>query len=471
VSTLAEPEVFSTFRDPAGSVEIRPDAVYRQVRAPYDIEILEFLQTPLVHGLVENGSLIESEVVAQAGTDGQPLILRHPRIDFPSYPWEWAPSMWLSAAELTLGLCAGLLDQGWILKDATPLNVLFRGTKPVFVDVLSICRADLSEPIWYAYGQFIRTFLLPVLAYSKLGWPLQASMLKRDGYEPEELSSALPWQVLLRQPALSSVTLPRMMTKLQGKGTKTGKSSDSAGSRFTREPEVNRQVIRKTLSALSKHMKQATPPASASHWSAYAQTLTHYDVEDQAAKRDFVAERLQDAKPARVLDVGCNIGVYSALASDTGAEVVAIDTDMQTIDHLCRRLEGTGKNILPLCVDVARPTPAVGWLNRENASFLDRCRGNFDMVMMLAVVHHLLVGSQIPLSHIAALCGDLTTRGLIIEWVPPTDPKFREITRGRDSLYAELTEAGFRSAFEKHFLPVRQTALTNGRILFHFEKR
>ena len=88
-------------------------------------------------------------------------------------------------------------------------------------------------------------------------------------------------------------------------------------------------------------------------------------------------------------------------------------------------LKESGKNILPLCVDLAHPTPSAGWENRENASFLSRCSGHFDTVMMLAVIHHLLLRSQIPMDRIAAFCSNLTTRHLILEWVPPTDSKFQ----------------------------------------------
>ena len=51
----------STFRDPAGSVEVRADGAYRSVRAPYDAEILEFLGTPLATELVAQGRLVASE--------------------------------------------------------------------------------------------------------------------------------------------------------------------------------------------------------------------------------------------------------------------------------------------------------------------------------------------------------------------------------------------------------------------------
>src|SRR5690348_4443255 len=193
------PEALSslpTFRDPAGSVEIRPDGAYRTIHTPYDKEIIDFLALPLASELVESGRLVASERVSPPG-GSEPLVLRHPRVSFQSWPWEWPPSLWLAAAELTLGICSDLLKQGWLIKDATPLNVLFQGTEPIFVDVLSIERADPRQSIWLPYGQFVRTFLLPMLAHSRLGWPLQTALTRRDGYEPEEIYSALSWPARL----------------------------------------------------------------------------------------------------------------------------------------------------------------------------------------------------------------------------------------------------------------------------------
>jgi SAM-dependent methyltransferase len=468
---MAESSSFAfhpTFRDPAGYVEIKPDAVYRNIRSPYDAEILEFLALPLASELVASGRLIASEVVPH-GTDhaseSGTLTLRHPRIAFQSYPWEWPPALWLAAAELTLDLCSDLVRQGWLLKDATPLNVLFQGIQPIFVDVLSIERAAPGQPIWYPYGQFVRTFLLPMLAYSQLGWPLQATLTRRDGYEPEEIYSALSWSARLRQPALSAVTLPSLLANNKKL------SAGNLSSRSVKDPEVTKHILLKTLKNLLAHMRKVTPAYKSSTWTDYAETATHYSEQDHAGKRSFVTEALRAAQPSRVLDVGCNTGVYSMLAADAGAAVVSIDTDLQTADRLCAKLKGSNKDILPLCVDLAHPTPSVGWENRENASFLARCRGHFDTVMMLAVLHHLLLRSQIPLDHIAALCSSLTTRNLIIEWVPPTDSKFQELVRGRDSIYGHLTEAAFRDAFAAHFTVLSESALQNGRILLHLIKK
>ncbi len=456
-----------TFRDPAGSVEIRPDGAYRHVHPTYAADTLAFLGLPVASDLVTSGQLISSEVLEVESADDtatQPLLLHHPRVSFPSYPWEWSPAMWLSAAELTLTLCADLLKDGWILKDATPLNILFQGTQPVFVDVLSIQRADLNQPIWFAYGQFVRTFLLPMLAHARLGWPLQVALTRRDGFEPEEIYAALPWLKRLQQPALSAVTLPLLLSK-------RGTSAAATTPRTQRDPELTRHILLKTLASLRTQMRRATPSQHDSVWSDYVNTNNHYSAEDHAAKQDFVRTALIEAQPLQVLDVGCNTGLYSNLAADAGAEVVAIDTDLQAVDRLCTSLQGSGRNILPLCVDLAHPSPATGWQNRECNSFLARCAGHFDTVMMLAVLHHLLLRNQVPLGHIATLCSTLTTRTLILEWVPPQDPMFQQLLRGRDDIYTHIHEAAFREAFAEHFTIHREVTLPNHRILFHLLKR
>lgn len=470
-----------TFRDPAGWVELYSDAVYRFVQPAAQAELLEFLNSSLAASLVDQGKLAGSQVLStdqirDLGLDraaaGQQdlLVLRHARIPFISYPWEWSPAQWLAAAELTLTLNRDLVEQGWILKDATPLNILFQGSQPILVDVASVARIDYSKPIWYAYGQFVRTFLLPMLAHSGLGWPLRAALLRRDGLEPEELYAALRVNQRLSQPALSAVTLPAILGKTRRKQA----AADAADSRATptaRDPELVQHILQQTSTKLLKQMRRAMPRPRASTWTSYAGTATHYSEADHAAKRAFVADALKKAQPRYVLDVGANAGVYSELAVEAGAtQVTAVDTDLQTLDRLYDRLRASGKPILPLVVDLANPTPGVGWLNRECAPFLKRAAGHFDTVIMLAVIHHLLLHDHVPMAAIADLAWNITSRTLVIEWVPPSDSMFRELVRGREAIFASITEAAFRETFGARFRIVSEQALRNGRILFHLER-
>ncbi|MGB7189348.1 MAG: class I SAM-dependent methyltransferase [Acidobacteriaceae bacterium] len=453
------PTAIATFRDPAGSLKIEGDVVHRRVKPEMAEAALRFLRSPLARRWVSDGRLIATTEAAGAGP-GE-LLLEHPRVFFPSYPWEWTPQAWMAAGELTLDLCEALVGEGLILKDATPLNVLFEGTRPVFVDVLSVDARDLQSPLWLAYAQFVRTFLLPLAAYRYLGWPLAASMQKRDGYEPADLYPHLGGAQRWRSPFRSLVTLPYLFEK---------RSKPSAvTTRLRQAPEVAAAVLRRTLKRLRAQLRQLDPAGHDSRWSQYPESADHYTDEDHTQKQAFVREALRRAGPRRVLDLGANTGVYSRIAAEAGASVVGWDTDLGASERNWKEASEKRASIQPILADPARPTPAVGWRNREWLSLLDRTQGRFDCVMMLGLIHHLLVTDQIPLVEVAALLRDLTTRWAVVEWVPASDPRFAELVRGRDELYGHLNEGLFTAAVAPYFTVVEQERLKNGRGLFLLE--
>ncbi|MGC2638551.1 MAG: methyltransferase type 12 [Acidobacteriaceae bacterium] len=450
-----------TFRDPAGSLRISGDRVVRRVHAEQAKAALQFLQSDLAQEWVRQGRLIATDFVP--GADGE-LTLEHPRVFFPSYPWEWTPSAWKAAAELTLDLCDALLERGLLLKDATPLNVLFQGTQPVFVDVLSVEARNPESPLWLAYGQFVRTFLLPLAAYKYLGWPLAATIHKRDGYEPADLAPYLSRWQRWREPFRSLVTLPLTLEK------NTAQNPQNTA-KVRQKPEVALTVLRRNLAALRAHLARLDPKEQTTRWSGYVESADHYAAEDRRRKEQFVREAIAKTQPTRVLDLGANSGVYSRIAAASGAGVVAWDTDVPATEQNIRESRQARARVQALLANPARPTPAVGWRNAESLALLDRARGRFECVMMLGLIHHLLLAEQIPLSEIAALLRELTTQWAIVEWVPATDPRFIDLLRGRDQLYGHLDEPAFRAAIEKHFAVVQREALPNGRALFLVQAR
>ncbi len=189
-----EGELQLTFRDPAGQLRLTPTHALRRIQPAAVGDALAFLDSPLRSALESSGDLIASEI---AEVDSHPCVipgelwLQHPRVEPISYPWEWTTGQWRSAAELTLRIASQATDAGWSLKDATPLNIVFSGARPVLVDVLSLEQRDPHSSVWLAYGQFVRTFLLPLVAEKYLNWPLQATIFSRDGYEPAMLYRAL----------------------------------------------------------------------------------------------------------------------------------------------------------------------------------------------------------------------------------------------------------------------------------------
>ena len=451
----------TSFRDPAGSLVLQGDRGLRTVTPEYARDTLSFLSSSLARDWTRSGRLIATDVI-EPWKPHSALHLAHPRVFFPSYAWEWTPAQLSAAAELTLDFCEDLIGAGWILKDATPANVLFEGTKPIFVDLLSVERRDLEDPIWLACGQFVRTFLLPLAACSRLGWPLAALLGRRDGYQPEELFHLLGPMRRLFAPWRSLVTLPAWL----------GNRAKRRSPRTMRRPApVALAILRHTIRSLRRTLGEVTRGVGKSHWSIYEQTANHYSAEDLIRKREFVRECVSLDGARNVLDIGANAGLFSRIAANTGARVVAWDADVATTEQAWRQAREVHADVLPLVADFARPTPAAGWNNAEMLSLLARSRGRFDMVMMLAVLHHLLAQAQIPLEHVASLTRDLTSRWLLIEWVGPEDEKFRALSNGRDSLFGHLNEEGFIACFSRYFVPVRRAALLNGRSLHLFQVR
>ena len=462
-----EGELASTFRDPAGQLHLTQTHAVRRILPSAVAQTSAFLASGLRAALERSGDLVPTEIL-QSETDSATIVgelwLRHPRIDPISYPWEWTTAQWRSAAELTLRLAGQAIDAGWILKDATPLNILFVGGRPILVDVLSFERRDPHSSYWLAYGQFVRTFLRPLMAEKYLRWPLQATLFSRDGYEPRTIYDALrPWQRLYPD-LLDVVTLATLFERPGAK--KSGPSRLASIS----DPDLAAHILHKRIARLGKQIRRAASRVRRSEWSEYRQSATHYRPADIDDKQRFVKAALERTHPARVLDVGANTGTYSLMAAEAGAKVVALDSDAAAIEALWRTVERERQPITALVANIARPTPAVGWRNSEQLSLLHRLEGQFDLVLMLAVIHHLILREQLPLAHIAGLCANLTRRWLILEWVPPSDPMFQEWLRGRDDLYGHLSEDDLNKAFAPFFRVADRTELGNRRVLMLLER-
>ncbi len=449
-----------TFRDPAGSLTLNEDRAVRTIRHDAADGVRAFLGSTLRERLERDGRMVGT-ALAESGAPAEPLKLQHPLIPVITYPWEWTPGQWLAAAELTLTLCEEALSEGWILKDATPLNILFVGPRPVLVDVLSFERHEPGDSIWLAYGQYVRTFLLPLLTDRLLHWPLALTLFKRDGYEPTEIYDALSWPQRLSSAALFPITLPALLDKRKGDGKPAASSK--------KDPELALHILRGTLRGLRRRTRNAPPKSARSEWSDYTATLTHYTEQESAEKLAFVREVLAELQPKRVLDIGANTGEFSALAASLGASVVALERDAAAADRLFRRAQAQQLDILTVHADLARPTPAAGWDNTESMSLLSRLEDKSDLVLMLAVIHHLLLMEQIPLERVLDLMLRLTRRHLLLEWVPVTDPMFQSLLRGRDALYGHLSEDDLLRACEGRFRVLRRQQLSNGRVLLLME--
>jgi SAM-dependent methyltransferase len=442
VSGLAGSLAGASFRDPAGAVFRKNGRILRAVEPTFIPELESFLSTRAARKAIDSGRLVSTSRVSEQ-------VFEHERIPFASYPYEWPAEMLHAAGELTLDLASAALEEGFGIKDATPYNVLFRGTHPVFVDLLSFERREERDASWMAYAQFVRTFLLPLAAYRYFGMHPADPAAHRDGLDPETVYQWLGWRRRLTPPLLGLVSLPRWLAR----------SGQDNRALYHPKPVASAEQARFVLQGLLKSCWRqlgalAPRRGKQSAWTDYVEQKSLYSPQQLAQKEEFVREALAGARA--VLDIGANEGHFSFLAARAGARVVALDSDPIVVGNIWRAAFHEQLDVLPLVVDLARPTPAMGWRNRECESFLDRAReSRFDVVLMLAVLHHLLVSERIPLNEVLALASELTERDAVIEFVAPQDPMFQRIVRGREQLHADLTVERFEQAARRHFDVVR----------------
>jgi SAM-dependent methyltransferase len=380
--------------------------------------------------------------------------------------------MLYDAGNLTLNLAEEALADGWMLKDATPWNILYSGGRAVFCDILSFEPKSRSG-IWCAYAQFQRTFLLPLYAYARHAWPVHASFLElRDGIAPSTLEPVVRGWRRWAPFELQTIILP---TKLAlGVAERRDHASVVAPMMATIDNQkLSDFIFRRSFLRLQDQLAAVRPPVrKSSQWSNYANNLQHYDSSDREIKSAFVRSALSQTGAGSVLDIGCNVGEYSFMAATQGAAVTAADFDVAALETLYERVKRDHLPITPVVLNFARPTPAVGWNNREVDSFLDRARGRFRVVMMLGLLHHLIVTERIPLKFIVEVIFELESAFLLIEWISPQDTRFRQIANTHGDLYQNLTEVFFEGILAAHYKILERVPLrTKTRVLYFCKRR
>ena len=369
---------------------------------------------------LEDGRIVATEEI-------EPGLLRHERLPFVSYPYEWPFEMLRDAALLQLGLLDEALAEGFVLKDGSPYNVQWRGSEPVFVDVGSFERLREGEP-WAGYRQFCTLFLYPLMLQAYRGIPPQAWLRgSLEGIEPSEARALLP---RFRRGVLTHVVLhDRLEAKHADRERDVRSELKAAG--------FKKELIQANVRRLRKLVERLSPKRGRSEWAGYRDAAPYSD-EDAARKERFVA----GSGPAEfVWDLGANDGRFSRAV---GAEhVLAVDGDERVAGELYTALRAeSSKTILPLVVDLADPSPDRGWRGLERRRLEER--GRPDLVLALALVHHLAIGRNLPFSELVTWLRGLGSR-LVIEFADRDDPM---VTRLLAAKRSETHESYGREAFE-----------------------
>jgi hypothetical protein len=385
-----------------------------------------------------------------ARTDEAYKVLKPEVIPFISYPYEWSFGMLKDAGLMQLRIQRCALKHGMTLKDASAYNTQFYKGKAIFIDTLSFERYREGEP-WVAYRQFCQHFLAPLalMGYKdiRLG---KLSRVHLDGIPLDLASSLLPWRTWLVPSLLFHIHLHAWSQKRYAdQGIKEDKEEKKA-------PQFSRTSFLGLLDGLKSGIRRLKWNPMKTDWANYYQETSDYTDEAAEHKKELVAQFLERVEPGTVWDLGANTGEYSRLASERGIETIAFDFDAGSVelnyqrvrDGKLRREKEKESHLLPLILDLTNPSPGIGWQNTERMSLLER--GPADVVLALALVHHLAISNNLPFAHLADFFSKLC-RTLIIEFVPKSDNKVQKLLSSRKDIFDKYHEEAFEAAFSQHF--------------------
>lgn len=436
----------NSYIDPMARVFNGPDGVYRAFFPHASGFYRGLLDSPLMTGLLGEGKMVASRPAPDARLDGFDLVVRHQRVSPRSYCFEWPFAMLHRAALLTLEIARRALAEGVLLQDATPFNVLFSGTAPVFVDLSSLV-PDSGGYLWAPYNQFCQSFLFPLYLHAAGHSSLALKLLKDspDGIEAGELAAVLgPGAKLRLKGYASRVALPELALKLLPGARHRGKLS--AASDRLMENVDTRKTRGRFLASLQRTVEALRPKTGSKTWVDYYEQT---DAEVHAAKQQAVERALSELGPETVVDAGSNTGAYSLLAARLGARVTALDSDPDCVESLYHQAEAEGLDVLPLVANLLGPTPPLGWRNREQPALTARVRS--DAALALALIHHLVLSGGQDFERSLAALDDLHAGAMVIEYVDIKDPMTEKLPRRPGVDYGWYTREGFERALGSRY--------------------
>lgn len=453
----------ASFRDPSGYMFEHDGVLYRAVLERFRDDYAAYMDSGCHAALVAAGLMVDHEEVDPAPlAPGAWKVLRPERVSFLIWPHEWSPGQRRAAAMATLDAQLIALDHDLILRDASAFNVQFVRGRPVLIDTLSFGRLTDERP-WTAYGQFCRHFLAPLALESHVDPRLADLLVANIDGLPLDLAAQLLPARTKRRPGLG------MHLHLHARATGTAEANPDA---VQRSATFSKKAHQGVANQLRGTVSKLTWEPKGTVWVDYYAEAEHYDEASMAAKVELVGGHLNELQPALVFDLGANTGRFSQLAAATGATVVAADIDHGAVEGAWRAIQERPLehgDLLPIRYDLSNPTPSIGWANEERADLADR--GPADVVLALALIHHVAIGNNVPLPRVAELLARLGNNA-VVEWVPKDDPKVRVLLATREDIFDEYTQPAFEAAVAEHFEIVQRDPVgDSGRVLYLLRTR
>lgn len=366
-------------------------------------------------------------------------ILIHPKYTI-SYPFEWSANMFKDAVLFHLNLYLKLDKHELTLKDGILNNILFYKAQPIFVDFFSmIFKKDLSSEIWL--------LKLNKKNFFDLRFAIFNSMILPFMIEPFILF-ATKNNITARNFLFSHYVNVVQVNSFTYKINKIFWKKFYKIKYFFFYLNNNLKLLNKSIKIDNKKkfnnfLKKIVniikiidvSPKVSNYSSYYEDKKENYNFlfdPKWGDKQKNVFKIIKTYRPKSVLDLGCNTGWFSFLAEKNGASVIAIDNDESCIDKIYLYTKKNNFNILPLVMsfeDLHKHKYGIPVKKNTKSKILFSSpisRFQSDMVMCLALSHHLILGNGLSIKKIFEDLSLLTKKYLVFEFVDFNDPLIKK---------------------------------------------
>jgi len=432
--------VNSSFRDPSGFLFYRDNILYRQINKSYQEHYQHLMESGLYRELIDSKNLIPHEEV-----DVEPAIpkksfkiIKPEKILFISYPYEWSFSQLKEAALTTLRIQKIAMNYDMTLKDANSYNIQFHNGKATLIDTLSFEQYTEGQ-FWIGYRQFCQHFLAPLALMSHKDIRLnQLLRIYLDGIPLDLTSKLLP---------LSTRSSFSLLSHIHAHA-KSQKHFEDKKMVKIKEKKLGKNSFIGIIESLNSGIKKLNWKPKGTEWADYY-TDTNYSSKGFEHKKKMIESFFDKTDVNFVWDLGSNTGIFSRISSNKGISTISFDIDPAAVEkNFLDSVEKQESKILPLLLDLTNPSPSTGWENQERLSLINR--GPTDVVLALALLHHLIISNNLPLEKISSFFSKICNY-LIIEFIPKNDSQVKRLLQNREDIFDDYSKENFELNFKKYF--------------------
>lgn len=434
-----------SFRDPSNRVFELDGEIYRAIFNSAKAEFLDIEKSGIVKKLIDKSFLIETFELEKSNTlyshhelSDVYTILKHKKIPFISYPYEWCFEQLKRAAIFHLDMQLYLLENSFHLKDSSAFNIQFIGNKPIFIDFFSIKKYTEGE-YWIGYKQFCENFLNPlILSSKKKVFYNDIFRSSLEGISSTTLNNILSLRDKFSFNIFSHVVL---QSKYEQKILSNEKDTIKKFKSLKKLPKKN---LISMILLLRNWIKTLKMKSSRTAWSEYS-FINTYKEDERKKKINSVKKFINKIKPNLVVDLGCNTGDYSIAALESGAKyAVGFDFDFESLN----KSQDRSNYFLPLWFDAANPSPNQGFMENERDGFERRVKS--DALISLAFIHHLVIAKNVSVKMFVKWISKISDFGLL-EFVPKNDETVKKMLISKEDIYMDYNIDNLIKNLENNF--------------------